>query len=129
MANNQIGTATNVTGPNIQQNNQTDTQQYFNNFFARDFSIGAANDVINAYFEKYTGSSKNGKMLAATVLYTAQAQGIDPMAILAEFQKLNKNQIDNYLAAFLNLNRVATSTIGIKKTQQTSIYISRSILP
>jgi hypothetical protein len=51
------------------------------------------------------------------------------MAILAEFQKLNKNQIDNYLAAFLNLNRVATSTIGIKKTQQTSIYISRSILP
>lgn len=122
------GTSTNLTGPDL-SGAQTSTQKYFNNLLSSDFSIGAANDVIVAYFEKYAGNAVAGKQLAATVLYTAQAQNLDPMAVLAEFQKLDKGQLDNYLAAFLNFNRVPTSTIGIKKTQQTSPFISRSILP
>lgn len=128
MNTNQISTATNVQGPDL-SGTQNNTQKYFNNFFARDFSAGAANDVITAYFEKYTGSKTTGKMLAATVLYTAKAQNLDPMAVLAEFQKLSAKEIDNYLAAFLNFNRVPTSTIGIKKVQQTNPFITRSILP
>ena len=128
MANNQIGTATNVTGPDL-SGVQNNAQKYFNNFFARDFSIGIANDVITAYFEKYTGNKSAGQALAATVIYTAQANSLDPLSILAEFQKLGQGEIDNYLAAFLNFNRVPTSTIGVKKTQQTSKYITRSILP
>ena len=51
------------------------------------------------------------------------------MAVMAEFQKLGQGEIDNYLAAFLNFNRIPTSMIGVKKTQQTSKYITRSILP
>jgi len=128
MANNQIGTATNVTGPDL-SGVQNNPQKYFNNFFARDFSIGIANDVITAYFEKYTGNKSAGQALAATVIYTAQANSLDPLSILAEFQKLGQGEIDNYLAAFLNFNRVPTSTIGVKKIQQTSKYITRSILP
>jgi hypothetical protein len=125
---NQISTATNVQGPDL-SNTQNNTQKFFNNFFARDFSIGAANDVITAYFENYTGNPSTGKTLAATVLYTAQAQNLDPMAVLAEFQKLSPGQLDNYLAAFLNFNRVPTSQIGVKQVQQASPYITRSILP
>jgi hypothetical protein len=125
---NQISTATNVQGPDL-SGTQNDSRKFFNNFFARDFSVGAANDVIVAYFEKYTGNAIAGKNLAATVLYTAQAQNLDPMAVLAEFQKLTPGQIDNYLAAFLNFNRVPTSVIGVKQVQQTSPYITRSILP
>jgi hypothetical protein len=121
-------TSTNLTGPDL-SGAQTSTQKYFNNLLSNDFSIGAANDVIVAYFEKYTGSVAAGKQLAATVIYTAQSQNLDPMAVLAEFQQLDKGQLDNYLAAFLNFNRVPTSTIGIKKTQQTSPFIARSILP
>lgn len=128
MSTNQISTATNVQGPDL-SNVQNNTQKFFNNFFARDFAIGAANDIIVAYFEKYTGSATNGKMLAATVIYTAQAQNLDPMAVLAQFQKLTPGQVDNYLAAFLNFNRVPTSTIGVKQIQQTSPFITRSILP
>lgn len=128
MSTNQISTATNIQGPDL-SGTQNNTQKFFNNFFARDFSVGAANDVIVAYFEKYTGNSSTGKTLAATVLYTAQAQNLDPMAVLAEFQKLTPGQLDNYLAAFLNFNRVPTSQIGVKQTTQTSPYITRSILP
>jgi hypothetical protein len=128
MTNNQITTATNVQAPDL-SNTQQDPNKFFNNFFAKDFSIGAANDVIVSYFEKYTGSSTAGQALAAAVLYTAQAQNLDPLAVLGDFQKLKPNELNNYLAAFLNFNRVPTSLIGIKSTNNTSPYVTRSILP
>jgi hypothetical protein len=128
MSNNQVSTASNTQGPNL--SGVTDnSRKYFNNFFARDFGIGPANDVITAYFEKYTGNKNAGQALAATVIYTAQANNLDPMSVLAEFQRLGQGEIDNYLAAFLNFNRVPTSIIGVKKSQQTSKFISRAILP
>ena len=124
---NQITTATNVQAPDL-SNTQQDPNKYFNNFFAIDFSVGAANDAIVAYFEKYTGNATSGKALAAAVLYTAQAKNMDPMVVLAEFQRMPANELNNYLAAFLNFNRVPTSIIGIKTTQSTSPYITRSII-
>jgi hypothetical protein len=124
---NQITTATNIQAPDL-SNVQQDPNKYFNNFFAVDFSVGAANDAIVAYFEKYTGNATSGKALAAAVLYTAQAQNMDPMVVLAEFQRMPANELNNYLAAFLNFNRIPTSIIGIKTTQSTSPYITRSII-
>jgi hypothetical protein len=125
---NQISTATNVQGPDL-SNAQKDTNKFFNNFFAFDMSIGAANDAIVAYFEKYTGNASSGKALAAAVIYTAKAQNLDPMNVLSQFQQLSAGELNSYLAAFLNFNRVPTSTIGIKTGTTTSPYISRSILP
>jgi len=124
---NQITTATNTQSPNL-SGGQDNANKYFNNFFAGDFSIGAANDAITAYFEKYTGNATSGRSLAAAVIYTARSQNIDPMQVLGDFQKLKPNELNNYLAAFLNFNRVPTSVIGIKTTSTTSPYITRSIL-
>jgi len=125
---NQITTATNIQAPNL-SGTQNNGNKFFNNFFAGDFSIGAADDAIVAYFEKYTGNAASGRALAAAVIYTARAQNIDPMQVMSDFQALNPNQLNNYLAAFLNFNRVPTSIIGIKTASTTSPYISRSILP
>ena len=124
----QITTATNVQAPDL-SNAQNDANKFFNNYFSLNFSVGAANDALNAYFEKYTGNAASGKALAAAVLYTAQAQNLDPMSVVAEFNKLTPGELNNYLAAFLNFNRVATSFIGIKTSTNTSPYITRSILP
>ena len=124
---NQISTATNIQAPDL-SGTQNDAAKYFNNFFQGDFSIGRANDVIVAYFEQYTGNKNSGHALAATVMYTAQAQNIDPMAVFNEFKKLTPGELNSYLAAFLNFNRVQTSTIGIKTTTTTSPLISRTIL-
>jgi hypothetical protein len=124
----QLTTATNLQAPNL-SGTQNNASKYFNNFFAGDFSIGAANDAITAYFEKYTGNKFSGQSLAAAVIYTAQAQNLDPLIVLGEFQKLTTGELNNYLAAFLNFNRVPTSQIGIKTTTNTSTYIRRSILP
>ena len=125
---NQVTTATNLQGPDLNNTNQ-DPNKYFNNFFALPFSIGAANDVIVAYFQEYTGSASAGNKLAATVIYTAQAQNLDPLAVLEQFKKMSKGQLDSYLAAFLNFSRVSTSTLGIKTSTNTSPYITRTSLP
>ena len=123
----QITTATNVQGPDL-SGTSGNTNKFFNNFFAKDFGIGAANDIITAYFEEYTGSGSAGKALAAAVIYTAQAQNLNPLEVMAEFQKLSRGELNNYLAAFLNFNRVPTSQIGIKTTSTTSPFITRTIL-
>lgn len=132
----QVTTATNLQGPDIgnSQNNATGTQnntaKFFNNYFSGDFTISAdKNDAIVAYFEKYTGNATAGQALAATVIYTAQAQNLDPMSVLAQFQSLTQGQINAYLVAFLNFNRVPTSQIGLKTAPTVSPYVARTILP
>ena len=125
---NQYTAATNTQSPDL-SNSQLDARKFFNNYFALDFSTGQQNDAIVAYFQQYTGNPDSGRALAAAVLYTAQAQSLDPMAVLSEFQKLSRGELNNYLTAFLNYNRVPTSMLGIKKTSKTSEYITRSILP
>jgi hypothetical protein len=124
----QITTATNVQGPNL-SGTQNNADKFFNNFFAGDFSIGSVNDAVVAYFEKYTGNKTSGQALAATVIYTAQQQNLNPMELLGQFQKLTPNELNTYLAAFLNFNRVPTSQLGIKTSTNTSPYITRTILP
>jgi hypothetical protein len=127
MATNQTSTATNITGPDlsIPTNN---ANKYFNNLYHTEFTVGPADAVIVAFFEQYTANKIAAKNLAATVLYTAMAQNLDPMTVLAEFQKLPTGQLNNYLAAFLNANRVPTSVLGIKSTAGTNPLVARTIL-
>lgn len=130
MSNQQISAATNLVAPDLSATStRNNTPKFFNNYFSTDMAIGAANDAIVAYFENYTNNKSAGKTLAAAVTYTAQAQNLDPMAVLADFQKLSQGELNSYLAAFLNFNRVPTSIIGIKTGRTTNPYISRTILP
>lgn len=128
MSTNQQTTATNLSAPNL-SGFQDNPEKFFNNFFSIDFSVGLSDDALVAYFESYTDNPTAGKALAAAVTYTAKAQNLDPMLVLADFQKLSPGQLNSYLAAFLNFNRVPTSQIGIKQKTQVSPFITRSILP
>jgi hypothetical protein len=126
VATNQITTATNLTGPDTSVSQ--DPRKYFNNFYSKQFSIGPADDAIIGFFEQHTQNKKSAKNLAAVVIYTAQAQNLDPMVVLSEFQQLPPGQLNTYLAAFLNTNRAPTSMIGIKSTNNTNPLVSRSVL-
>lgn len=128
--NTQSTAATNLQGPDLSKSpDQSNPNRYFNNFYSEDFSVGSQNDAVVAYFEKYTGSKEAGKNLAAAILYTARAQNVDPMSIVNEFQKMPRGQINNYLAALLNVNRVPTSSIAVRGTARTNNYVTRTILP
>lgn len=124
---NQITTATNLSGPDTSVA-QDDARRYYNNFYSKEFAVGPSNDAIVGFFEQYTQNKQAAKNLAAVVIYTAQAQNLDPMAVLSEFQQLPKGQLNTYLAAFLNTNRAPTSVIGIKSTNNTNPLVSRSVL-
>jgi hypothetical protein len=124
----QISTATNLQGPDL-SNGLNDARKYFNNFYNTGFNVSAnANDAMIAFFEEYSQNAAAAKNLAAAVLYTAMAQNMDPMLVLSDFQQLPKGQLNNYLTAFLNANRVMTSVLGTKSGAKTNPYVSRTIL-
>ena len=127
--NNQVSTATNLQGPNVNAaHNTTNPNTYFNNLYSVDMSTGPANDAIVAFFEGYTSNTEAAKNLAAAVLYTALAQQLNPMQVLSDFRNLPKGQLDSYLVAFLNVNRVPTSFIGIKTGLTVNPYVARTIV-
>jgi hypothetical protein len=123
-----VTTATNTSAPDLSID-QTNGDRYFNNFSAINFSIGRANDALVAYFQEYTGNAASGQALAAAVIYTARLQAVDPMQVLTQFKNMTANELNTYLAAFLNFNRIPTSLIGIKTTPMTSAFVTRAVLP
>ena len=119
-----------ITG-NLPPNEDLDpTTNYFNNFFKTVKNTSSdQNSALVSFFENWTGSAESGQTLAATVLYTAQSQGINPAEIIDQITKIDKTQLNAYLTLFLNLNRVGTSLLGIGNIPQTNKYIQRAILP
>lgn len=87
------------------------------------------NDAVTAFFEQITnGNKQSAAVLSSTVIYTAMAQGLDPMSILEQFRALKGGELNLYLAMFLNLNRVGTSLVGINNQPVQNAYVTRTIL-
>lgn len=120
----------NLNKVNIGVNNTTPVNTYFNNYFITPNTISSdQNSAVTAFFESITGGNKqSAAVLASTVIYTAMAQGIDPMSIVQQFQEVPKGQLTLYLAMFLNLNRVGTSLVGVNNNPPQNKYVTRAIL-
>lgn len=125
-----MSNAVNTSLVNLAQNKSTSADQYFNNYFVNSTTVSSnQSDAIVAYFQRVTdGNLQSATILASTVIYTALAQGIDPMSILQQFQALPAGELNLYLAMFLNLNRVGTSLVGVNNQSNQNKYITRSIL-
>lgn len=120
----------NISTVDISVNKNTPAGKYFNNYFINPGNISSdQNTAITAFFETITdGNRQSAAVLSSTVVYTAMAQGIDPMSILEQFRNLNKGELNLYLAMFLNLNRVGTSLVGLNNQPVQNKYITRTIL-
>lgn len=69
--------------------NINSTTEYFNNYFEDLLTTSPGiNDAVVGYFQSVTGEEESGRTLAATVIYTALSQGLDPMSLIDEFRKL-----------------------------------------
>ena len=79
-----------ATNGNLPPNNNVNsTTEYFNNYFTERFTTSPnINDAVIGYFQSVTGDADSGKALAATVIYTALSQGLEPMSLVDEFKKL-----------------------------------------
>lgn len=120
----------NIRNVDVSVNNTTDQKKYFNNFFVDMGNIGSdKNDAVVAFFQSFTnGNKESAAVLASSVIYTAMAQGIDPMSIVQQFRELKSGELNLYLAMFLNLNRVGTSLVGINNQPLQNKYVTRTIL-
>ena len=83
-----------ATSGNLPPNtNVNSTTEYFNNYFSDRFTTSPnINDAVIGYFQSVTGDADSGKALAATVIYTALSQGLDPMSLVDEFKKLKSGR-------------------------------------
>jgi hypothetical protein len=114
---------TNATNP------QFDPDKYFNNFALPPINVSQnTNDAIQSFFENITKNKKSATILASSVIFTATSQRIEPMVALAQFQKVPPGQINEYLAMFLNLNRVGTSLLGLNNKPRANQFVQRSII-
>lgn len=103
---------------------------FFNNFYQPDFTVSQnVNDAILAFFEKITDNREAAKIMASSVIYTSLAQGIDPLETLEKFSTMSSEDLNSYVAMFLNLNRVGTSYLGINGRPRTGKYVARMIRP
>lgn len=69
--------------------NINSTTEYFNNYFNEVLTTSPnINDAVVGYFQTVTGDVESGRTLAATIIYTALSQGLDPMSLIDEFRKL-----------------------------------------
>ena len=113
----------------VTQQAQQEAAKFFNNYFQP--SLNTTTDVdaaIQSYFETVTGDVESARLITTAVVYTSLAQNNNPMSVLADFKKLQPGEVDVFLAAFLNLNRVNTSLLGIVNQPKASFFVQRSIL-
>ena len=102
---------------------------YFNNIYANLPALGTnTNDAVLTFFETLTGGKESAALLATSVIYTALSQKTDPMALIQKFQEMPMGELNATLSAFLNLNRVNTSLLGVKNQPRTGYFVQRSIL-
>jgi hypothetical protein len=87
-----------------------------------------AEAAIVSFFQGLTGNNDAGKLLASSIIFTSAMQGIDPIGLIEEFKNLPAGQLTSYLAAFLNLNRISTSLLGVQNQPKVSKYVQRSII-
>lgn len=122
---------TNTSSVDVNLNNNSSTDKYFNNFFNKvkyDIS-GVINDTIVGYFQKVTDTPEAAVALASAVIYTAISQNLDPLVVLEQFKKKEKQELNGYLLLFLNLNRYGTSYLGTTNAPNTNKYVTRTLLP
>jgi len=85
-----------------QTTNNPSTTNYFNNFY--NAAVGTSpsiNDAVVAFFQRITGNADTGRNLAASVIYTALQQNLDPMTIVDQLKALNdKRNITNPISEY-----------------------------
>jgi hypothetical protein len=85
--------------------------------------------AVVSFFQDLTGNVDSASLLASSVIFTSAMQGLDPLGLVQEFKNLPPGQLNTYLVAFLNLNRVSTSLLGVQNQPKISKYVQRSIIP
>lgn len=114
----------------VSQGNNSKYSDYLNNFYKPTYTITSnQDDAVIAFFEQVTENSESAKILASSVIYTAIAQGIDPLVIVDQMRNMNEDDRNQFTSTFLNFNRVGTSQLGVRLPNKYNKFVQRMIVP
>lgn len=117
MANNLVNSSAANTG-----------SDYINNFYKPAYTVSTEQDsAVTAFFENITGNYESARILASSVIYTAIAQGVDPMTIVDQMRNMDEENRNRFTTMFLNFNRIGTSQLGVHARSKYNKYIQRMI--
>lgn len=110
--------------------NNSSSKDYINNFYKPTYSISSNTDsAIIAFFENQTNDAESAKILASSVVYTALAQGVDPITIVDQMRNMSIDERNRFTSTFLNFNRVGTSQLGVHLPNRNNRFLQRMITP
>ena len=105
------------------------TTAYFNNFFREETPTSPqVNDMLLGFFEALTSNKETAAILAGSVMMTSQQQNLNVMQLIQELKGKDREHINTYLTALLNMNRVNTSLLGVTNSPQPNQYVLRTII-
>ena len=120
-------TATNLP---TQKTTSPSEYNYFDSFYQTQAPIsGPKYDAVYAFFLSRTDNNKDAaRSLTASLLEITYSTGIDPMLILEDFKKYNKNESFKIaLIGLFNRSRRNTSKIGFATQPTPTPQVSRNI--
>jgi len=106
-----------------------DTIQYFENYNKLELQFKASeSDAVVAFFKKRGMEENAARSVAFIFLKQCKLDEVNPIELISQIQKLNKNQTDNVLGEILNINRINVSALGTRKEESGDNPAKRNII-
>ena len=110
--------------------NAFSSQVFFNGYFTQPIQVSA--DVwgqVYGYFFTLTSDANAANALAQSVIALTYNNNLDPLAVLADFQKnANSSSVKTLLISFFNSAKGPTSKLGYKLNNNVSTNVARNLL-
>jgi hypothetical protein len=106
-----------------------DTILYFDSYNKLELQFKASeSDAVIAFFKKRGMEDQAARGVAFIFLKQCKNDGVKPLELLSDLQKLDTNQTDNVLGEILNINRINISALGSKKPESGENPAKRNII-
>ncbi len=114
----------NNTNFNIDQ-----TVRVFDQFYSYDVNVPAAEyDVVHSYFLNTMKSKQAAGNFTVSLFRVAESTGIEPLALLKQFQGVNGVNLNASLAYYLNQIRSLATLLGVGVSVVPNAYAARNII-
>jgi S-adenosylmethionine:diacylglycerol 3-amino-3-carboxypropyl transferase len=112
------------------EDTQEDTRAFFDRYFKKQLSFPASQiDAIVGYFLKRGFEETTSKTLCIILLSQARVDNISAFQLLDTLNTLTDIQLNTVITQILNTYREKTSSLGFKKTVETTSFERRNIIP
>ena len=114
---------------NLPISNIETTIQYFATLQNRPIQVSQNTmDIVYSFFIDKADNENAALAMVHSVLITALDHGVDPLEVISEFEKYDGLELDQRLAAFMNISRNNTSVLGVANFPSVNYHIARTIL-